>query len=115
MPAGTRRLTASFSDQPIARNKQIADPHLTVRRLCIAANRVRSETELARIPAQLSLFSDPETEAAREAEAEKERRQQEAILAIRKKYGKNAIVKAMNLQEAGTAMDRNAQVGGHKA
>ncbi|MBQ6159486.1 MAG: DNA methylase [Oscillospiraceae bacterium] len=107
--------TKALTQAAVALFEQIADPHLTVRRLCIAANHVRSETELAQVPAQLSLFSDPETEAAREAEAEKERRQQEAILAIRKKYGKNAIVKAMNLQEAGTAIDRNAQVGGHKA
>ena len=41
--------------------------------------------------------------------------EKQTILSIRKKYGKNAIVKGMNLQEAGTAMDRNQQVGGHKA
>ena len=66
-------------------------------------------------PVQLSLFDEPEAQAERAAREAKERRQQQAILSIRKKFGKNAIVKAMNLQEAGTAMDRNQQVGGHKA
>ena len=46
---------------------------------------------------------------------EKERRIQEAVLAIKNKYGKNAILKGMNLEEGATAMERNAQVGGHKA
>ncbi len=94
---------------------RIADPSLTVRRLGITANRLRAETELLREPAQLSLFSDPGSEAEREAREQRERRQQEAILSLRKKFGKNAVVKGMNLQEAGTAMDRNEQVGGHKA
>ena len=95
--------------------ERIADPSLTVRRLYVVANHVRTRTELAQEPTQLSLFDDPEADAAREAAEEKERRQQAAILALRARFGKNAVVKAMNLQEAGTAMDRNRQVGGHKA
>ena len=109
--ASTKRITQAA----VELFERIADPSLTVRRLYVVANRVLPEAELAAEPQQLSLFDDPETQAAREAAEEKERRQQEAILAIRKKYGKNAVVKAMNLQEAGTAMDRNQQVGGHKA
>jgi DNA polymerase V len=46
---------------------------------------------------------------------ERERKIQKAALAIKKKYGKNAILKAMNLEEGATAKDRNAQIGGHKA
>ena len=95
--------------------EKLADRTLTVRRLCIAANHLRPETELAAEPQQLSLFTDPAEEEARRTAARKERSRQKAILAIRKKYGKNAIVKGMNLQEAGTAMERNEQVGGHKA
>ncbi len=95
--------------------ERIADPALTVRRLCVAANNVRPRAELAEEPQQLSLFDDPETAALRKAAEEKERRQQAAILALRERFGKNAVVKGMNLQEAGTAMDRNEQVGGHKA
>ena len=46
---------------------------------------------------------------------EREKKMQKAMLDIKKKYGKNAILKGMNLQEDGTAMERNRQIGGHKA
>ena len=52
---------------------------------------------------------------AEDAALERERKIQAATLAIKKKYGKNAILKAMNLEEGATAKDRNAQIGGHKA
>ena len=45
----------------------------------------------------------------------REKKMQKAMLDIKKKYGKNAILKGMNLQEDGTAMERNRQIGGHKA
>ena len=45
----------------------------------------------------------------------KERRLQEAMLAVKKRYGKNAMLKGMNLQEGATAMERNNQIGGHRA
>ena len=109
--ASTKRITQAAVDL----FERIADPRLTVRRLYVVANNVREESWLSAQPEQLSLFSDPDSDAARRAAEEKERRQQEAILSIRKKFGKNAIVKGMNLQEAGTAMERNQQVGGHKA
>ena len=53
--------------------------------------------------------------AAEKAELDKERRLQDALLSIKKQFGKNSILKAMNLQEGATAKDRNQQVGGHKA
>lgn len=46
---------------------------------------------------------------------ERERRMQEAMLSIKKKFGKNAVLKGMNLEEGATAKDRNDQIGGHKA
>lgn len=61
---------------------------------------------------QLDLFTDYE---ALKKEQEKERRLQKSILDIKKKYGKNAIIKGMNLQEGATACERNRQIGGHKA
>ena len=68
---------------------------------------------------QLSLFDDfgLEEETSREEteKRERERRMQEAMLTIRQKFGKNAIVKGMNLQEGATGMDRNRQIGGHRA
>ena len=57
---------------------------------------------------QLDLFGDP-------AADERERSRQEAILSIRKKFGKNAILKGMNFEEGATAVERNKQIGGHKA
>ena len=61
----------------------------------------------------MDLFgADSEDETAA---LEREKRRQKAVLTIKKKYGKNAIVKGMNLEEGATAMDRNQQIGGHKA
>ena len=68
---------------------------------------------------QLSLFTDYtalENEQKEENERlAKERKLQETMLPIKKKYGKNAIIKGMNLQEGATALKRNRQIGGHKA
>lgn len=93
---------------------QIVDPGLLVRRLNVTANHVVYEAALARQPAmeQLDLFAQPQAE---EEDPEREKRRQKAVLSIRKKYGKNAILKGMNLEEGATAKDRNSQIGGHKA
>jgi len=100
---------------------RIVDPGLLVRRMYVVANHVIYEEDIP-APAeteQLDLFTDyeqRERDQAEEAAAlEREKRRQQAILAVKKKYGKNALVKGMNLEEGATAMDRNAQIGGHKA
>ena len=68
---------------------------------------------------QLDLFTNyEELEKQREEEnatLERERKMQQAVLSIKKKFGKNSILKGMNLQEGATAKDRNQQIGGHKA
>ena len=68
---------------------------------------------------QLDLFTDWEAEARRKEEEkallQREKRRQQAVLEIRKKYGKNAILKGMNFEEGATTKDRNKQIGGHKA
>ncbi|MCM1543173.1 MAG: DNA methylase [Blautia sp.] len=100
---------------------RIVDPKLLVRRVTLAANHLADESEVRDIGhfEQLDLFTDYEAQArereAREAELEKERKLQEAMLSVKKKYGKNAILKGMNLQEGATTMERNRQIGGHKA
>ena len=70
------------------------------------------------MPEQLDLFTDyarAEREQAEEKEAlAKERKIQEAVLGIKKKYGKNAVLKGMNLEEGATAAERNKQIGGHR-
>ncbi len=75
--------------------------------------------DLEEVPEQLDLFTDYEKvekeRRAEDAELEREHRMQKALLDIRDKFGKNAIVKGLNMQEGATAMERNKQVGGHKA
>ena len=100
---------------------RIVDKDLLVRRVTIAACRVISEVELEKTkkPEQLDLFTDIETAEKQrrneEAARQKEKQLQKAILHIHKKYGKNALLKGMNLLEGATMKERNLQVGGHKA
>ena len=85
----------------------IVNPKLTVRRLNVTAQNVIHESDAQ--PRQLDLFGENAPTDGRE------RRRQEAVLAIRKKYGKNSILRGMNFEEGSTARERNRQVGGHKA
>lgn len=101
---------------------RIVDPSLLLRRFAISANHLISEAEAERLqekPVQLDLFTDYEAlekqQAEEKAALEREKRRQQAVLSIKKKFGKNAILKGMNLMEGATAKDRNAQIGGHKA
>lgn len=101
---------------------RIVDADLLIRRLNIVAAHVIPESDAQRSGEtfeQLDLFTDyAALQAERErnqAELERERRMQETMLTIKKKFGKNAILKGMNLEEGATAKDRNAQIGGHKA
>ena len=70
-------------------------------------------------PEQLDMFTDYEAleqeKKARQLAEEKERRLQNVTLAIQDKFGKNAMLKGMNLMEGGTTIARNGQIGGHKA
>lgn len=82
---------------------RIVAKELMVRRITLGANNLVEEGY-----EQFDLFTDP-------AELAKERKLQEAMLSIKKKYGKNAILKGMNLKEGATTRERNNQIGGHKA
>lgn len=102
--------------------ERIADKKLLVRRLNIVACHVISEKDAPKREAgfeQLNLFTDYAAEQEKrereDAALVRERKRQEAVLAIKKKFGKNAILKGMNLEEGATAKDRNSQIGGHKA
>lgn len=100
---------------------RIVNSNLLVRRINLAANHVLDESLVKQdsIIEQLDLFTSyediQERQKAEEKQLERERRQQQAMLKIREKYGKNAILKGMNLQEGATARERNEQIGGHKA
>ncbi len=93
---------------------RIVDPRLLIRRINLTAARVRPSDRDMGGGVQLSLFDEP-WQQAEEARLERELRQQKAILHIRQKFGKNAILRGMSLEEGATAIERNEQIGGHKA
>lgn len=100
---------------------RIVDPRLTIRRLNLAAGDVMDEgVATARdAPEQLDMFTDYEAlERQREAEVKRlarEKQEQRTILEIKKRFGKNAILKGTSLMDGATAKERNRQIGGHKA
>ncbi|MBQ2547018.1 MAG: DNA methylase, partial [Clostridia bacterium] len=100
---------------------RIVDPRLLVRRMYVVANHVIPENEIPRETGgeQIGLFTDVgalerEREAMASADAE-EKQLQKTVLEIKRKFGKNAILKGMNFEDGATTRDRNNQVGGHKA
>lgn len=101
---------------------RLVDRELLIRRLTIVAGHVIPECEAQKQDngfEQLDLFHDYAAQKAEQekekAELARERKMQETMLAIKRKYGKNAILKGMNLEEGATAKDRNDQIGGHRA
>ena len=102
--------------------ERVVDKRLFIRRLTLTAGHVITTAQaerLAQRPRQLKLFTDSEQEL-RKAQAEqtaiqKEQRMQQAVLAIRQQYGKNAILRGTSFAEGATARERNLQIGGHKA
>lgn len=98
--------TTLITDSVMKLFDNIVDKNLLVRRMYVVANHTVSESSVDGV--QLDLFEERQEDDARE------RRRQEAIIAIKKKYGKNAILKGMNFDEGATAIERNRQVGGHK-
>ncbi len=122
---GTENLkgyTASMEDLMAAYMKlydRIVDSDLLIRRLTLSACRVvkESDAEKNRPCEQLDIFSvmDEADEKSDDVAEEKEKRIRSAMLDIRRKYGKNAILKGTSLEEGATAKERNSQIGGHKA
>ncbi len=100
---------------------RIVDKNLLVRRVYVTANHVVDESTVQKkeVSEQLDLFTDyadvQKKKEKEEAELAREKRMQKAMLEIKKKYGKNAILKGMNLEDGATTLDRNKQIGGHKA
>ncbi len=96
---------------------RIVNPAFLVRRINLTVNNVITEADARHSkaePVQLNLFSDGQPEQNNDTEA-KERRVQETILDIKRRYGKNAILKGINFADGATARERNRQIGGHKA
>ena len=124
---GTKRLSRPTSSAKLISEAvlqifdEVVNPTLLIRRLNLTTGHVVYEEEVKNKPqvTQLDLFSDYEAEEQRmkdEAEQlKKERKLQETTLQIKKRFGKNALLKGLNFQEGATARERNEQIGGHKA
>lgn len=108
------RATTSLFDR-------IVNPNLLIRRLNLTVNHVvdRTTAKKTEAPVELDLFTDYEAvrqqKEAEEEALQKEQRMQEVLLNIKQKYGKNAILRGLNFEEGATAIERNKQIGGHKA
>ena len=122
--ANLSRQTSSamlIMDAVMALFDRITDKKLLVRRVNITANHVVDENSVVKPDSfeQLDLFTDYAAVEKKcteeEAALAREKRMQEAVIKIKKKYGKNAILKGMNLEDGATTASRNRQIGGHKA
>ena len=108
-------------DAAIRLFEDITDEKLLIRRISIVANHVVAEDVVLKnhVCEQLDLFTDyaekNKIEEKEAAEREKEKKLQQALLSIKHKFGKNAVLKGVSLEEGATAKDRNNQIGGHKA
>jgi DNA polymerase V len=100
---------------------RIVDPALLIRRVYLSANHIVEEDAAPKDTAheQLDLFTDYKALHARQAQEDaalkREKSRQQVILSLSKKFGKNAVLRGMNLEEGATTVERNGQIGGHKA
>lgn len=102
---------------------RIIDKNLLVRRITLSVNHLTDETagraQKEGHFVQMDLFTDYEAlekqKMEKEEKMKKERALQEAVLSVKKKFGKNAILKGINLEEGATGTQRNNQIGGHQA
>ena len=101
----------TISEKSLELFDRIVDHELLIRRIYVVANHVRYEATKKQLE-QLDLFMDS-TEHKNELQRESNR--QKAILKIKHRYGKNAILRGINFEEGATMRERNQQVGGHKA
>ena len=118
------RYTCSSREMMMAAERlydRIVNPALLIRRLNLTANRVSDETSVMQKETyeQLNLFTDYEEKEKQKKQKDtvlrREKKMQEAMLTIKKKYGKNAILKGVHYEEGATGRERNNQIGGHKA
>ena len=113
--------TIEITEKVMELYDRIVDPTLLVRRINMSVNHLEVESAVVQKEEyeQLDLFTDYAQKEEKDREErqmrEREKNMQHAMIDIKKKYGKNAIIKGMNLQEGATACERNRQIGGHKA
>ena len=95
--------------------EKMTDKSLLIRRITLCAAGVIPEEEAEQETVQLDFFADPAEAEQERKMLEKEKTLQKTVLGIQKQFGKNAILKGMDLEEGATAQERNRQIGGHKA
>ena len=108
--------TEKFSAAALRLFDRIVDPSLLVRRMYVVANHTvyERQIDISQKSEQLSLFVCDESADA-PCREQRERKIQETILSLRKRFGKNAVLKGMNFKEGATTIERNQQIGGHRA
>ena len=113
--------TKIITEHMMALFDRVVNPTLLVRRLTVTAAQVIRERDVKSEPCyeQMDMFTDysaqKQEKEQEKHELEREKRIQEAVISIKKKHGKNALIKGMNLCEGATTISRNGQIGGHKA
>ena len=113
VPASSARILMQAAAEVFDR---IADSRLSVRRVTVTAAGLLRQEEAQLVGGdQLDFFGNYAAHQQQKAELERELSGQQAIVALRQKYGKNAVLRGMDLQEGATTKDRNGQIGGHKA
>ena len=108
--ASTRLITQAV----MALYTEITDPSLLVRRLTIGCGLIPEDAAAEDSP-QLDLFTDIAAQQREDAALAREKQRQKAMLDIKRRFGKNAILRGMDLEEGATAPARNSQIGGHRA
>lgn len=107
--SSSKRITAAFTEI----FDRVVDPKLLIRRVTVNAVNIMPEKDAEKEEVQPDLFASAEPE--RRETDDRERRVQEASLKLKAKFGKNAVLKGMNLEKGGTTIERNRQIGGHNA
>ena len=112
--------TSLIMDAMMRLYDRITDSEMLIRKLSISYNNIIDEKSVVKKPKyeQLSIFdfcNDNKEDEPSSESLEKEKKLQKAMLDLKKKFGKNAVLKGMSLEEGATQMDRNNQIGGHKA
>lgn len=112
--------TRLLCEKTLSLYDRLADPHLLIRRVHLSAGHLRNEQ--IKMPEQLDFFAaldapaeESQVHQTKKQSPEQEQKLQQAMLQIKKRFGNNAILKGMNLEEGATTIERNATVGGHKA
>lgn len=109
-----------ITDAVVKLFRRLVNPDFLIRRVNLTVAHLMDEhAEKKKLPVQLDLFTDYEELRRREQQKkkslEKERKMQKTVLALKKRFGKNAILKGVSFREGATARERNKQIGGHKA